>query len=109
MPSPSDVKLLSELQVIVDFSVKGHPPALILAAHGLAASRREIEDRESRMPEPYVSRTDAQRFRRGSVRASVAPCVQRRLQDGRDGRASNQSYSAAEGLVSLIESTCLLR
>src|SRR5437773_11070355 len=101
MPSPSDVKLLSELQVIVDFSVKGHPPALILAAHGLAASRREIEDRESRMPEPYVSRTDAQRLRRGSVRASVALCVQRRLQDGSDGTARNQRHYAARAVVPL--------
>src|SRR5439155_5055596 len=105
MPAPCDVKLLPERQVIVDFSVEGHPPPPIMAARGLAAGGRKIEDREPRMPEPYVSRTDAQRFRRGSVRASVAQCVQRRLQDGSDGRARNQSYYAAQALVSLIEST----
>src|SRR5207244_12149938 len=100
-----DVKVLPERQVIVDFSVKGHPRAAILAAHGLVAGGREIEDREPRMPEPYVSRTDAQRFRRGSVRAPVAQCVQRRLRDARDGRARNQSYYAAQALVPLFEST----
>src|ERR1700740_1538020 len=106
VPAPRDVKLLPQLQVIVDFSVEGHPPAPILAAHGLVAGGREIEDRESRMPEPYVSRTDAQRFRRGCVRAPVAQRVQRRLRDASEGRSRNQSYYAAQGLVpSLIEWT----
>ena len=49
---PLSPQLLTELDVIVDFSVVGDPATTVLGRHRLVTKRRQIDNRQSPVPQP---------------------------------------------------------